>query len=92
MAKPRNDKVRKQDANRQQRLRDREVAHKQAVGAEKLKLEIYAGTRTDIDDMCQVGGFEEEAEAITLGLRFLGNLARNKPEAYRRALDPRNLV
>ncbi|MDU4253901.1 MULTISPECIES: hypothetical protein [unclassified Pseudomonas] len=92
MAKPRTDKVRRQDANRQQRLRDREAAHKQAVGSEKIKLEIYAGTRTDIDDMCQVGGFEEEAEAITLGLRYLGNMARNEPEQYRRALNPRNLV
>jgi hypothetical protein len=92
MAKPRTDKVRKQDANRQQRLRDREVAHKQAVGSERIKLEIYAGTRADIEDMCQVGGFEEEAEAITLGLRYLGNMARNEPEEYLSALNPRNLV
>lgn len=92
MKKPRTDKVRKQDTKRQQNLRDRKVAHKQAVGAEKLKLEIYAGTRADIDAMCQVGGFEEEAEAITLGLRFLGNMARRKPEDFLRALDTRNLV
>lgn len=92
MAKPRTDNVRKQDANRQQQLRNRRGAHKQAVGAEKLKLEIYAGTRADIDTMCQVGGFEEEAEAITLGLRYLAGMARSHPEAFRSAMDPRNPV
>ncbi|MFV3367536.1 hypothetical protein ACNFH5_05075 [Pseudomonas sp. NY15435] len=92
MKKPRTDRVRNQDAKRQQNLRDREAAHKHAVGAQKLKLEIYAGTRADIDDMCRVGGFEEEDEAITLGLRYLGNMARNEPEEYRRALNPRNLA
>ncbi|WP_160286852.1 hypothetical protein [Pseudomonas knackmussii] len=92
MEKQRTDKVRKQDAKRQQNLRDREAAHKQAVGAEKFKMEIYAGTRADIDDMCRVGGFEEVEEAITLGLRYLGNLARRKPEAYLRAMDPRKLA
>jgi hypothetical protein len=92
MQKRRTDKVRKQDANRQQHLRDRRVAHREAVGAKKFKMTMYAGTRADLDTMRQVGEFEEVEEAITLGIRYLAGLARRDPEAFRSAMDPRNPV
>lgn len=92
MPKPRTDKVRRQDAARQRRLRANRKKHKEAMGAEKLKVEVYSGTRSDIDAICRVGGFEDEAEAITLGLRFLGRMARRSPVKFRSTIDPRNLV
>ncbi|MDF3931375.1 hypothetical protein [Pseudomonas citronellolis] len=90
MPKPRTEKVRKQDTKRQQSLRDRRAAHREAVGAEKFKMTMFAGTRADLDTMQQVGEFEEVEEAITLGIRYLAGLARRDPEAFRSAMDPRN--
>lgn len=92
MKKPRTDKVRKQDAIRQRRLRANRKARKAALGAEKIKLEAYAGTRADIEAVRLVGGFDDEAEAITLGLRLLGNMARRTPAKFRHDIQPRNLV
>ncbi|OQR35892.1 hypothetical protein BWR15_06075 [Pseudomonas sp. T] len=92
MKKPRTDKVRRQDAIRQRRLRANRKARKAALGAEKIKLEAYAGTRADIEAVRMVGGFDDEAEAITLGLRLLGNMARRSPAKFRNAIEPRNLV
>lgn len=92
MKKPRTDKVRKQDAIRQRRLRANRKARKAALGAEKIKLEAYAGTRADIEAVRLVGGFDDEAEAITLGLRLLGNMARRSPAKFRHDIEPRNLV
>lgn len=92
MPKPRTDKVRKQDTKRQQNLRDRRAAHREAVGAEPFKMTMYAGTRTDLDTMCQVGGYDEVEEAITLGIRYLAGLARRDPAAFRNIMDPRNPV
>jgi len=43
MSKPRTDRVRKQDATRQQIKRDRDAAHRERVGAEVTKLTTYRG-------------------------------------------------
>ncbi|TBV12775.1 hypothetical protein [Stutzerimonas kirkiae] len=88
--KPRTDKVRKQDAARQQRKRDREAAHLARVGAETMKLTTYQGTRIDLELMQQVGGYEEPAEVITLAVRYMAGLARRDPAAFVEAMDPRN--
>lgn len=92
MSKTRTDKVRQQDAKRQQALRDRRVAHRERVGAETMKLTTYRGTRADLELMQQVGGFDEPAEVITLAVRYLAGLARRDPVAFLEAMNPRNPV
>ncbi|MNN97426.1 hypothetical protein D3C81_2165880 [compost metagenome] len=57
-----------------------------------MKLETYAGTRCELALMCQVGGYDEPAEAITLAIRYLAGLARRDPAAFLAAMDPRNPV
>ncbi|MNZ74253.1 hypothetical protein D3C78_926980 [compost metagenome] len=84
--------IRKQNKVRQQNKRDRDRAHRKAVGAETMKLETYAGTRRELALMCQVGGYDEPAEAITLAIRYLAGLARRDPAAFLAAMDPRNPV
>lgn len=88
--KPRTDRIRQQDAARQQRKRAREAAHRARVGAQVMKLTTYRGTRDDLALMQQIGGFEEPAEVITLGIRYLAAMARRDPEAFLAAMDPRN--
>lgn len=90
--KERTDLIRKQDAERQQALRDRVAEHQKRVGAEKTKFTTYAGTRADIAVMQQVGGYEERDEAITLALRYMAGMARRDPVAFLAAMDPRNPV
>lgn len=88
--KQRTDRIRQQDAKRQQALRDRRAEKRARVGAEVMKLTTYQGTRADLELMQQVGGFEEVDEVITLGIRYLAAIARRDPAAFRAAMDPRN--
>lgn len=78
--------ARERQASRRQRIAE----HRQAMQAETLKLEIYAGTCADLDLVRSRGGFEEDAEALTLGIRYLARLAQTDPAAFANAMDPRN--
>ncbi|WP_439861603.1 hypothetical protein [Pseudomonas sp. MBLB4136] len=60
--KPRTDRIRQQDADRQQARSDRVAAHKQRVGAEVIKIEMYAGTRRDLELMQQVAAMRRRAK------------------------------
>ena len=92
MSESKADRIRRQNKDRQQAKRDREREHREKVGAELVKVEMYAGTRRDLELMRQVGGFEEADEALTLAIRYMAGLARNNPVAFRAAMDPRNPV
>lgn len=88
----RTERIRKQDADRQQAKRDRDAAHRERVGAQVMKLTTYRGTRADLALMRQVGGYEEADEVITLAIRYLAGLARRNPAAFLDAMNPRNPV
>jgi hypothetical protein len=88
--KERTDRIRQQDTKRQQNKRDRDAAHAERVGAEKTKITTYRGTRSDLELMQQVGGFDERDEVITLAIRYMAGLARRDPAAFLAAMDPRN--
>lgn len=89
--KVRTDRIRKQDAARQQARRDREAAGRERIGAQKTKFTSSQSTRDDIAVMQQVGGFEQD-EAISLALRWMAGLARRDAPAFLAAMDPRNPV
>lgn len=84
------ERVRKQNAARQQAKRDRLQLHRAKVGAEKIKWVIYKGTRSDLDVMQQVGGYTEAGEAITLAVRYMAAMARRDPAVFAEAMNPRN--
>lgn len=90
MSESKADRICRQNRERQQAKRDH--AHRERVGAELVKVEMYAGTRRDLELMRQVGGYEEADEALTLAIRYMAGLARNNPAAFRAAMDPRNPV
>lgn len=80
------ERVRRQNKDRQQAKRDRERQHREVVGAETFKMEMYAGTRADLAYIQQVGGYEE----IALIVRYMAGLARRDPDLFRTAMNPRN--
>ncbi|WP_282339413.1 hypothetical protein [Pseudomonas sp. PS02288] len=75
---------------RQAARRARTARHREAMQAETLKMEIYGGTRADIDLM-RTAAECSEAEVLTLGIHYLGRMARLDPAGFVSALDPRNL-
>lgn len=87
--KERTERIRQQDAIRQQAWRDRRAAHRERVGAQVMKLTTYRGTRADLELMQQIGGFEEVEEVITLAIRAMAGLARRDPAGFQIAMDPR---
>ena len=84
------DRKRRLARERQTNRRQRIAQHRQAMQAETIKLEIYGGTRTDLDLVRSRGGFEEDAEALTLGIRYLARLAQTDPASFAIAMDPRS--
>uniref|UniRef100_A0A6H1ZEJ8 Uncharacterized protein n=1 Tax=viral metagenome TaxID=1070528 RepID=A0A6H1ZEJ8_9ZZZZ len=84
------ERIRQQNAARQQARRDRRQLRREQVGAEKIKFEIYGGTRRDLDAMQQIGGYTETGEAITLAIRYMAAMARRDPAAFAEAMNPRN--
>lgn len=89
--KVRTDRIRKQDAIRQQARRDRNAEHRARIGAEKIKFDSSRSTRDEIAVMQAVGGYEQD-EAICLAVRYMAGMARRDPVAFLAAMDPRNPV
>lgn len=76
------ERVRRLNRDRQTRKRLADAAA--AVRAEALPItfEAYKGTQADLALICELGGFEERAEAITLILRNVADLARRDRHAF----------
>lgn len=68
------------DRKRKQRLAE-ENARVRAE-AVPVTFEAYKGTQQDLALICALGGFEEQAEAITLILRNVANLAKRDRHAF----------
>lgn len=90
MKEAQDERVRRQNKDRQQAKRDRERQHRETVGAETFKMEMYAGTRADLATIQQAGGYEEIEEGLTLAVRYMAGLARRDLAAFLQAMNPRN--
>lgn len=65
---------------RRQRRRQEHAALRAA--SLPITFEAYKGTQADLALICELGGFEEQAEAITLILRNVADLARRDRHAF----------
>lgn len=65
---------------RRQRRRQEHAALRAA--SQPITFEAYKGTQADLALICELGGFEEQAEAITLILRNVADLARRDRHAF----------
>jgi len=81
---------RKKRLARERSARRRKLARQraEAIGETKFKMNMGAGTATDIACISQAGEYQEAAEAVTLAIRFMAALARRDPAAFRAAMNP----
>lgn len=56
-------------AERKRAQREREAERLKRLGHRVMQLELYQGTADAIDRLCQIGGFDQPAEVITLLVR-----------------------
>lgn len=76
------ERERRQARDRQQRKRTKDAAAAVRAEAQPITFEAYKGTQADLALICELGGFEEQAEAITLILRNVAELARRDCHAF----------
>ncbi len=81
------DRQRRQARERKRNQRQRERAHKQAVGAHEFRFEIYRGTSEALARLVKVGGFEEQAEVLTLLIHGADELAQRDPSQFKKLIS-----
>jgi len=67
---------------RKRRQRRREELATLRAASRPITFEAYQGTQADLALICELGGFEEPAEAITLILRNVAELGRRDHHAF----------
>lgn len=68
---------------RKQAQRQREKDKRIAMGARKLKLETYTGTRQALEQIRIAGEFDETEHAFTITIHAVAELSRRDPTAFR---------
>ncbi|NMY01489.1 hypothetical protein HBO12_00875 [Pseudomonas sp. WS 5059] len=68
------------ERKRAQRKRDKDK--RLAMGASKLKMEIYSGTRSEVEQIRSAGAFDETEHALTMAIHGVAALSRNDPAAF----------
>lgn len=68
------------ERKRAQRNRDKDK--RLAMGASKLKMEIYSGTRSEVEQIRCAGAFDETEHALTMAIHGVAALSRNDPAAF----------
>lgn len=68
---------------RKRRQRQREAEHKEVVGAREVRYEFYRSTYEALQRICDAGGYEEEAEAITLLIHGADELRQRDPSRFK---------
>ena len=69
------------ERKRAQRKRDKDK--RLAMGASKLKMEIYSGTRSEVEQIRSAGAFDETEHALTMAIHGVAALSRNDPAAFK---------
>lgn len=76
------DRKRRHARIRKRRQRRRQEIAQLRASSVPVTFEAYKGTQADLALICELGGFEEPAEAITLILRNVADLARRDGHAF----------
>ena len=61
---------------RQRALRQRLKAKRLAMGASKLKAEIYSGTQRELEQIRVAGSFDETEHALVMAIHAMAELSR----------------
>ncbi|SEQ90066.1 hypothetical protein SAMN04244573_02479 [Azotobacter beijerinckii] len=69
-------------AERKRAQREREAERLKRLGHRVMQLELYQGTADALDRLCQIGGFEQPAEVITLLIHSADQIAKRDPSRF----------
>lgn len=72
----------KSAAERKADQRKREAERLARLGHRVIPLELYQGTADALDRLCQIGGFEQAAEVITLLIHSADQIAQRDPSRF----------
>lgn len=76
------ERQRRMARDRQRRKRLADEAKRVRAASRPVTFDAYQGTQDDLALICELGGFEVQAEAITLILRNVADLARRDRHAF----------
>lgn len=62
--------------------RQRNKEKRLAMGASKLKMEIYSGTQCELEQIRMAGAFDETDHALTMVIHGVAELSRRDPIAF----------
>lgn len=68
---------------RKRAQRKREKDKRVAMGAKKIKIELYRGTQSELEQIRIAGGLDETEHVLTMGIHGLAELSRRDPVAFR---------
>ena len=68
---------------RKRAQRKREKDKRVAMGAKKLKIELYRGTQGELEQIRTAGEFDETDHALTMAIHGVARLSRSDPVAFR---------
>lgn len=86
------ERKRRKAKERQRRKRQKDKEHKDAVGAKDFRFEIYRGTAEALERITTAGGFEEEAEVLTLLIHRADELAKRDPSQFQKLVSVKRHV
>ena len=72
---------------RKQAERKRNKDKRQAMGASKLKMEVFSGTARALEEIRQAGDFDERDHALTIVIHRVAELYRSNPEAFHKLIN-----
>jgi hypothetical protein len=67
------------------RIKDKRLA----MGASKLKIEMFIGTQHELEQIRTAGNFDETEHALTLVIHGVADLSRRDPAAFRALVKAR---
>ncbi|MBV4522169.1 hypothetical protein KVG88_19090 [Pseudomonas sp. SWRI74] len=71
---------------RKQAERKRNRDKRQAMGANKLKMEVFIGTTRALEQIRHAGDFDERDHALTIVIHRVADLSRSNPAAFRKLI------
>lgn len=86
-AETQQDRTRRLARERKRKQRQREQAHKQTVGAQEFRFEIYRATAEALARLAKAGEFEEEAEVLTLLIHGADELVKRDPSRFKELIS-----
>ena len=71
--------------------RDRKRQRREQLGAREFRMEMYRGTSDALALICLLGVFDEEAEAVTVLLHSVAQIAERDPSRFKELINIKGL-